>query len=200
VNATIFDYGAGNLHSIAKALGTAGVRATIESDPLRALDTGLLVLPGVGAFGAACERLAPAREALRGALDDGLPCLGICLGMQLLFETSEEDEGLGLGFVPGRVRRVRAARVPQMGWNTIESDDPLFARAGMAIAYFANSFVCEPREDAGVIAWSEHQGDRFAAAIRHRNTLGVQFHPEKSSSAGLALIAGFVAEAAEVEA
>lgn len=197
MRATIFDYGAGNLHSIAKALAAAGAPATIESDPRAALDTELLVLPGVGAFGAACERLAPGRRAMRAALAGGLPCLAVCLGMQLLFASSEEGGGRGLGLVPGEVRRLRAARVPQMGWNDVASRDPLFAGAGLTTAYFANSFVCEPRDGEGV-AWSEHEGERFVAAVRSARTLGVQFHPEKSSRAGLALIAGFVAEIAGV--
>ena len=109
---TLFDYGAGNLHSLAKALYAPGVELRVEEDPLRALDTGLLVLPGVGAFGAAAARLAPGREAMRDAVAHGLPCLGICLGMQLLFEASEEGEGRGLGLFPGRVTRLRAPRAP----------------------------------------------------------------------------------------
>ena len=200
MKATIFDYGAGNLHSIGKALAAAGVEVAVESDPLAALDTDLLVLPGVGAFGAACERLAPGREAMRRALAAGLPCLGVCLGLQLLFESSDEGEGLGLGLVPGRVRRLRAARVPQMGWNEVVSLDPLFSRAALDVAYFANGFVVEPDDPARVTAWSEHEGDRFPAAVRVARTLGVQFHPEKSSRAGLALIAGFVAELAPAAA
>ncbi len=197
MKATIFDYGAGNLHSIAKALAAAGATPAIEADPRAALETGLLVLPGVGAFAAACERLAPAREAMRAALEGGLPCLGICLGMQLLFETSEEGAGSGLGLIAGTARRMRAQRVPQMGWNDVASDDPLFVGAGLTTAYFANSFACEPLDGQGV-AWSELEGRRHVAAVRSARTLGVQFHPEKSSRAGLELIALFVAEIAGV--
>ena len=115
----LFDYGAGNLHSLAKALEAAGARVRIEPDPLRVLAADALVLPGVGAFGAAAERLAPAAAEIRRALEDGFPCLGVCLGMQLLFEWSEEGDGRGLGILPGHVRRLRASRVPHMGWNAV---------------------------------------------------------------------------------
>jgi glutamine amidotransferase len=115
----LFDYGAGNLHSLAKALEAAGARVRIEPDPLRVLDADALVLPGVGAFGAAAERLAPAAAEIRRALEDGFPCLGVCLGMQLLLEASDEGAGRGIGLLAGRVRRLRAQRVPHMGWNGV---------------------------------------------------------------------------------
>src|SRR5687768_18183655 len=105
------------MHSLAKALAVRGADIVIEPDPNAALETDVLVLPGVGAFGAAAERLAPGREQMRQALGAGLPCLGICLGMQLLFDRSDEasDDALGLGIVPGHVRRLAARRVPQIG-------------------------------------------------------------------------------------
>jgi len=195
MRATLFDYGAGNLHSLAKALAGAGAEVMVEADPVAALDTDLLVLPGVGAFAAAAARLAPGRDAMRAALAAGLPCLGICLGMQLLFDSSEEGAGAGLGVVPGRVTRIRATRVPQIGWNTIEAGgDPLFARAPLAVAYFANGYACRPDDDACAVAWCTHESDRFPAAVRAGRTLGVQFHPEKSSRAGLGLIRAFLEE------
>jgi glutamine amidotransferase len=194
---TLFDYGAGNLHSLAKALEAPGATVRAEADPVRALDTDLLVLPGVGAFAAAAERLAPGRDAMREALLGGLPCVGICLGMQLLMDDSEEGPGAGLGVVPGRVERLRARRVPQIGWNALEdARDPLFARAPLEVAYYANSFVCRPADARAVIAWSTHEDDRYAAAVRVGRTVGVQFHPEKSSAAGVALLRAAVAEAA----
>ena len=122
----------------------------IEEDPTLAIDTDVLVLPGVGAFGAAAGRLAPGRDAMREAILGGLPTLGICLGMQLLFDGSEEGAGAGLGVIAGRVSRLAAQRVPQIGWNALESPhDPLFDVAPLSIAYYANSFVCRPARLVG---------------------------------------------------
>ncbi len=193
----LFDYGAGNLHSLARALEAGGARVRIETDPMSALSADALVLPGVGAFGAAAERLAPGRARMRDALARGLPCLGVCLGMQLLFEGSEEGAGEGLGLVAGRVTRLDARRVPQIGWNALEgASDPLFAAAPVESAYYANSFACRPDDAAVAVAWSTHEGDRFPAAVRRGRTVGVQFHPEKSSKAGLAFVRAWLAEAA----
>jgi len=193
---TIFDYGAGNLHSLAKAIEAAGVEARIEVDPTRAVDTDALVLPGVGAFGAAAGRLAPGRAVMREAIAGGLPTLGICLGMQLLFDGSDEGAGAGLGVIAGRVSRLEAQRVPQIGWNALESPhDPLFDVAPLSIAYYANSFVCRPTDASGVIAWSEHEGDRYPAAVRAGTAVGVQFHPEKSSTGGVRWLHAFLDEA-----
>ena len=197
MKATIFDYGAGNLHSLAKALSGSGAEVAIEPDPLRVVDTDLLVLPGVGAFAAAAASLAPARKQMRAALDSGLPCVGICLGMQLLFDASEEGPGEGLGVLPGQVTKLRARRIPQIGWNTLEeASDPLFERAPLPIAYFANGYACRPEEPGCVTAWSTHEGDRFPAAVRRGSVLGVQFHPEKSSSAGVRFLGAFLDEVA----
>jgi glutamine amidotransferase len=195
---TIFDYGAGNLHSLAKAIERGGVEVQIEEDPTRAVDTDALVLPGVGAFGAAASRLAPGRDVMREAILGGLPTLGICLGMQLLFDESEEGGGArgGLGVIAGRVSRLTAQRVPQIGWNALETGkDPLFDAAPLSIAYYANSFVCRPIDPSGVIAWSEHEGDRYAAAVRAGTAVGVQFHPEKSSTSGVRWLHAFLDEA-----
>jgi glutamine amidotransferase len=196
---TLFDYGAGNLHSLAKALETPGVTIGIEADPAAAADTDLLVLPGVGAFGPAAAALAPARERMRDAVAAGLPCVGICLGMQLMFDSSEEGGGEGLGVIPGRVRRLRSRRLPHMGWNVIEpaGEQPMLAASGLVTAYFAHSFVCEPDDSAAVAAWTTHETDRFASIVRAGSALGVQFHPEKSSAAGVALLRAVVAAARE---
>lgn len=193
---TLFDYGAGNLHSLAKALDVPGAEVRIDTDPRRALDTDLLVLPGVGAFGAAAERLAPARAAMRDALLGGLPCIGICLGMQLLFEGSDEGDGAGIGALAGRVERLRARRVPQIGWNALDDGtDPLLARSGLETAYYANGYVCRARDAGAVTAWSTHERDRFPAAVRVARTVGVQFHPEKSSAPGVRFLRAVVEEA-----
>jgi glutamine amidotransferase len=197
---TVFDYGAGNLHSLAKALERTDASVEIDTDPVRAISTDVLVLPGVGAFGAATERLAAGRAAMRSAIRDGLPTLGICLGMQLLFDASDEGEGEGLGVLEGRVTRLRSARVPQIGWNEVApaGTDSLFARAPLPIAYYANSYVCRPRDERTVLAWTEHEGDRFPAAVRVGHAVGVQFHPEKSSSAGVRFLHAFLDEASTV--
>jgi imidazole glycerol-phosphate synthase subunit HisH len=197
---TIFDYGAGNLHSLAKALAGPGLEVCIEPDPARAVETDVLVLPGVGSFAQAAGRLVSGRDVMRNALlHDALPTLGVCLGMQLLFDESEEGPGQGLGIIPGCVTRLAARCVPQIGWNTLEDvHDSIFDAAPMTIAYYANSFVCRPATDDTVIAWSRHEDDRFAAAVRAGeggNIVGVQFHPEKSSGAGVRLIKAFLAEA-----
>jgi imidazole glycerol-phosphate synthase subunit HisH len=116
--------------------------------------------------------------------------------MQLFFDSSDEGSGAGLGVIPGRVSRIDAVRVPQIGWNSVDGvHDPLFAAAPLPIAYYANSFVCRPTDDSSVIAWSEHEGDRFPAAVRAGSAIGVQFHPEKSSSAGVRFLHAFLDEA-----
>lgn len=199
MNVTIFDYGAGNLHSLAKALECPDVDVHIETDPVRAVGSGtsVLVLPGVGAFGAAVERLAPGRDAMRAAIMGGLPTIGICLGMQLLFDESDEGEGAGLGVIAGRVTRLRAARVPQIGWNDLEMvpGDPLFVAAPLPMVYYANSFVCRPLDASVVTAWTQHEGDRFPAAVRTGQAVGVQFHPEKSSAQGVRFLRTFLDDA-----
>jgi glutamine amidotransferase len=189
----ILDYGAGNLHSLAKALSRAGADVAIETDGDKALASDALILPGVGAFSLAAESLAPHIPSIRTALADGFPCLGICLGMQLLFDSSEEGAGEGIGFFSGQVRRLVGHRVPQIGWNDLEeSRGELFEGSRLRTAYFANSFVCEPNDTRTVRAWATHEGDRFVASVESQNVVGVQFHPEKSSDRGIAFIDAFL--------
>jgi glutamine amidotransferase len=186
---TIFDYGAGNMHSLVKALAvddTVDVR--LQSDPVAALDTDALILPGVGAFSNAAARLASGADAMREAILAGLPTLCVCLGMQLLFDGSDEGPGRGLGVIPGRVRKLRATRVPQIGWNEVDSLDESLP----AVAYFANSYVCEPDDDDCIVAYTTHENDRFASVVTVVNTIGVQFHPEKSSDSGVRFVREFV--------
>lgn len=190
----LFDYGAGNLHSLGKALEGAGASVVATPSWREALAADALVLPGVGSFGAAVRALEGAEERVGDALRGGLPCLGICLGMQLLFDESEEGEGRGIGVVPGRVRRLRGRIVPQMGWNDVEvlPGEPLFRGIEKLVAYYANSYVCEPLDPAVAVAWSDYHGERIVAGVRVGRTWGVQFHPEKSSAPGLRMVANFV--------
>ncbi len=189
----VLDYGTGNLHSLRKAIEAAGASVSIETDAAAAAGADALVLPGVGAFAPAAARLVGTGEPLRAAIADGLPTLGICLGMQLLFEESDEGAGRGLGVIPGRVRRLRVRRLPQMGWNDVAHvGDPLFAGLPSLVAYYANSYVTHPARADAVVAWSEYGTERFPAAVRHGSAIGVQFHPEKSGTPGLQLIANFL--------
>jgi glutamine amidotransferase len=133
---------------------------------------------------------------MRDAMQHGLPTIGVCLGMQLLFEESDEGPGAGLGLLEGRVTRLRAARVPHIGWNTIdEVSDPALADAAVDVAYFAHGFACRPVHEDVVTAWTTEGGDRFPAIVRQGRTVGVQFHPEKSSRAGVDLLAALVEDA-----
>ena len=197
MRATILDYGVGNFHSLANSLAAAGATVEVTSDLARALEAGCLVLPGVGAFTPAAAHLESEQDRLVARLRAGLPCLAICLGMQLLFEESDEGGGRGLGLIPGRVTAVQASRVPHMGWNRLESStEPLVTRSGLAMAYFAHGFACRPAASPVVTAWTTHEGDRFPAVVRVGRTVGVQFHPEKSSAGGIAFLRAFCETAA----
>lgn len=200
----LIDYGAGNLHSLAKGLERGGASVTVTTDWDEALSADGLVLPGVGSFGAAVRGLRGEGERIRRALDGGHPCLGICLGMQVLLPGSEEARGPGIGLLPGHVRRLQAPVVPQMGWNDVElGDDPILEGVEAEgsgdrriPAYYANSYVCEVSDPRLVIARSEYHGETLAAGVRRGRTWGFQFHPEKSSRAGLAILRNFVREVA----
>jgi glutamine amidotransferase len=186
MNATILDYGVGNVHSLSKALVAGDFAVQIVADPRLAIETDLLVLPGVGSFAFAAAHIAPARDLMREAIARGLPTIGICLGMQLMFNASDEGEGEGLGIFDGRVTRLDAARTPHIGWNSIDDvrDDSLRA-SGLRSAYYANSFACRPHDTSNVVAWTTHEKDRFPAAVRRGRITGMQFHPEKSSASGV---------------
>ncbi len=188
----IFDYGAGNLHSLVKAIEGADRSVSVDTDIRLSLKGDILILPGVGAFGAAVAAMRGAQGYVRSALADGRPCLGVCLGMQMLFDSSEEAPGsnVGIGLIPGRVMRLLTPKVPHMGWNEIE----WVGSAKLPAAYFANAYVCEPDDVSSVLAWTTHQNRRFASVVRTANTVGVQFHPEKSSVAGRSFVNGVIDE------
>jgi glutamine amidotransferase len=198
VRIAIADYGIGNLGSVSKAFRGAGADVQLTGDPdtLRRADA--LVLPGDGAFAATMDEverrgLVP---VLRETVAAGKPLLGICIGMQLLFEESEEH-GLhrGLGFLPGRVRRFEGELpVPHMGWNALRAHQPHRLLEGVpdgSYVYFVHSYYCEAPED--VVVASSDYGREFAAVVAKGSVLGVQFHPEKSQQVGLHMVARFVA-------
>jgi glutamine amidotransferase len=197
VSVAIIDYGVGNLRSVEKAFHAGGVEAAVSSQEsvLRAADK--LVLPGVGAFRACMESLTERGldQLVRERVAEGTPLLGVCVGMQMLFEESEEfGTTSGLGFLRGRVRRFpEGLRVPQVGWNQVEwkSEHALSEGIGDGtFFYFVHSFFCEADEDASVVGRTEY-GITYAAVVARGNVCGVQFHPEKSQAAGLRLLKNF---------
>jgi glutamine amidotransferase len=194
VNAVLVDYGAGNLRSVSSALERAGAGATVTADPAAVREAPLAVIAGVGNAESAAGRLESGglAEALRERVAAGRPVLGICLGMQLLFEESEEG-GAGLGVLHGPVRRLRAGRVPHMGWNTLRLTAPSALLDGLdgADVYFAHSFACDPADPVAV-AEVEHAGP-VVAAVEQGAVAGVQFHPERSAAAGGQILRNAVA-------
>lgn len=194
----IIDYGMGNLHSVQKALQTAGAQAELTAEAQRLMQFDKLVLPGVGAFGDAMNNLREREliDAIHDAVTAGTPLLGICLGMQILFSESEEmGHHLGLNVLPGVVRLLRVSgKVPHMGWNQIHQRTacPLFENVeNGAFVYFANSYVVVPAQSA-VIAGETDYEITFTSVIWHENVYGVQFHPEKSERVGLQMLRNFV--------
>jgi glutamine amidotransferase len=198
----VVDYGRGNLGSVEKAFQRVGMPAVVTQDPEVVDRAGAVVLPGDGAFHdamASMNRLG-LLPAVRRAVDGRRPFLGICLGYQLLFSTSEEfGQGRGLDVIPGVVRRFPPGRkIPHMGWNTVEHGGRLRLFRGIpdgAHFYFVHSYYPEPAEDGLAVAWCEY-GVRFAAAVERGRLFATQFHPEKSQRWGLRLLENFAALAA----
>jgi glutamine amidotransferase len=195
----LVDYGIGNLRSVEKALQAVGAEVTLTSDPQAILRSEKVVLPGVGAFGDGMAGLRERSlvEAIRSLTARGTPLLGICLGMQLLFEVGEEmGEHAGLGLIPGRVRRFpgRGLKVPQTGWNqiTFSAESPLLVGLeNDCYAYFNHSYYCEPNRAADILAQTDY-GLNYTSVTGRGNLYGVQFHPEKSQSVGLQILRNFV--------
>jgi glutamine amidotransferase len=193
----ILDYGMGNLRSVEKALEHVGAAATISSERAAIRDADGLILPGVGAFPRAMERVREREidQLVEERREAAVPILGICLGLQLLFDSSTELGGeTGLGLLPGEVTELEAPglKVPHIGWSPVrwELDSPLTEgiESGTPF-YFVHSFA--PRPDAAHLLGSADYGARFACAAQRDGVFGVQFHPEKSSAAGLRLLANF---------
>lgn len=192
----VLDYGIGNLRSAQKSLERAGAMAELTADPEVIAAADGVVLPGVGAFGACMAALAETGLDVqaRAAADSGRPFLGICVGMQLLYERSEESPGVdGLGILEGSVERLPAGvKHPQMQWNTLICEThPLLSGLQDAWMYFVHSFVVVPENPATVIART-HYGSDVVAAVAMNNVWATQFHPEKSASAGHQLIENWV--------
>jgi glutamine amidotransferase len=203
----ILDYGMGNLRSVEKALERTGAAPVLTGDGDVAREADGVVLPGVGAFPEAMRNLRRTGldETLVAVVGSGTPTLGICLGMQLLFEESSENEGSeGLGLLPGRVERLPAPglKVPLIGWNPVSwaKRSPLVDGLEDACPfYFVHSFAPVPGEPADVLARAEH-GSEFTCAVERDSLFGVQFHPEKSSGSGLRLLENFTSICASVGA
>jgi len=201
IRIAVADYGAGNLVSIARGLEVVGVEPVVIRDAEALRGTDALIVPGVGAAGPAMERLRRRGlvEPIQAWIRAGRPFLGICLGLQLLFDRSDEDGSVTLGILEGRtVELAGAPTLPHIGWNNVDQRDSQALFAGIAPGtafYFVHSYVAAPTDPGVVIAEAEH-GSRFPAAIARDNLLGVQFHPERSGADGLRLLANFAAIAA----
>ena len=202
----ILDYGMGNLRSVEKALEHVGATATIGFDPTEVRAADGVILPGVGAFPRAMERIRERGldELIAERRDAGVPILGICLGLQLLFESSSElGGGAGLGLLEGEVRELRAGelKVPHIGWSPVRWERESRLTEGIESEtpfYFVHSFAPEARPEE--LLGSAAYGERFACAAERGNVFGVQFHPEKSSAAGLRLLANFAGVCAKAPA
>ena len=195
----IIDYGMGNLRSVQKAIEAVGSAATVTSDPDVVRRASKVILPGVGAFGDAIGQLRQTglAAAFTDAVHAGKPALGVCLGLQLLFDASDEGgEHPGLGLIPGRVVRFQpepGLKVPHMGWNALRVRRPHPLMAGLepdASVYFVHSYHARPADPADVVAEADYPGP-FAALVARDNLVAAQFHPEKSQRVGLTMYANF---------
>jgi glutamine amidotransferase len=174
----LWDYGVGNLHSLQKALVAIGENATITTDPEQFLAAEVAVLPGVGAFGHVMNSLDPVASGLRERHAAGKPILGICVGMQVMYQTSEEADVPGLALLTGNVSKLQAKMVPHMGWNDVQGNIN-------GVLYYVHSYAVGHE---GALATTEYEGQQMAAAVRSGKTIGFQFHPEKSGPDGLAIL------------
>lgn len=189
----IIDYGAGNLRSVCNALDRLAIAYVVSDQPAVLEQASKLILPGVGHAASAMAALDQAglSDWLR---QSGKPLLGICLGMQLLFASSEEGDCACLGLIAGTVKKLHPKKVgivPHTGWNRVEFTRPLPGNPPADDFYFVHSYYCEPQIDADWAGSTDYNGQKFCSVVAHRHLIGVQFHPEKSGTAGEALFAGF---------
>ena len=196
----IVDYDAGNLRSVQRACAEVGVRSEITASPKKILDAERIIFPGVGAAGAAMRsiRASGVDHAIKRAYVSGCPILGICMGLQISLEHSEEGNTATLGIVPGFVRRFRLndprLKIPHMGWNSISvvKNHPVLEPVSHRNEfYFVHAFYPKPSRSEDIVATSTYEGE-FCCAVGVKNFIGTQFHPEKSGRAGLALLEKFV--------
>lgn len=192
--AVIFDYGVGNLLSLKTALETAGLSVTIGTTSADLAGADAIALPGVGSFTASLERLDAVKETLGKKVSEGIPILGICLGMQLFFEASEEGPGDGLSFFQGKVVELpRTVKVPHMGWNTLNiarENELLTDIPEGTYVYFVHSLYPNPADKSTILTQTEY-GTTFTSAVAQGNIYGTQFHPEKSGDFGLKILKNF---------
>ncbi len=194
----LIDYGAGNIHSIEKALEYVGATVQVTNNPTIVAEAEAVVLPGVGSGGSAMAQITRygLDDAIREATQRGRPFLGICLGMQLLADHHAEGEVNGLGLFRGEVRRIpHGPKIPHMGWNQVELTQeslPIFANIPKnTYFYFAHSYYVEPQDQRGVVAVTDY-GSPYCSVIATEQVWGTQFHPEKSGKPGLQLLQNFV--------
>ena len=191
----IIDYGMGNLRSIHNALSKANGNPVIISDYKKLTDADAVVIPGVGSFGDGMTNLMPFRDTLFDLIDSGIPMLGICIGMHVLFDRGEESDCAGFGLLKGDVIRLPSGvKIPQMGWNELKihhDSDLLTGINDGDFFYFVHSYYCDVSDKQTITATTDYGVD-LAAVVEKDNIHAVQFHPEKSSSKGLVIIKNFV--------
>ena len=193
--AVIFDYGVGNLLSLKTALEKAGLKASIGTTAKDLDKADAIALPGVGSFTAASSKLDSVKETLHAKIKDGIPLIGICLGLQLFFETSQEGPGDGLALFKGKNMQLpNTVKVPHMGWNTLNIVKPNELFDGVAegtFVYFVHSLYPVPK-DKKIVCTTTEYGTTFTSAVASKNIYGTQFHPEKSGDIGLKILKNFV--------
>lgn len=191
----IIDYGMGNLYSIKNTFEKVGADAKIATDSKELRKADAIVIPGVGAFDQAMKNIAPLKEDIVEVVASGIPFMGICLGMQVLFDKSEEGKAEGIGLIPGKVVKLpKSVLVPQIGWNELQIKRHISLLDGISdgdFFYFVHSYYCVPRDKPVAVATVDYGAD-VTAVVAVDNIFGLQFHPEKSGPKGLAILENFV--------